>query len=213
LIDNLASHAGPDDQDEGDGASGSAQTSGASRCSTPHCPEFGERGYHAASTGSIAKRAGISQPYIYALFSDKRELFRAVHDRVVGEIRAAFDEAVRGAANPEEALEAMGHAYRPLMEDERLLRAQLQCTAAAAGDPELRGYVGASFRGLVEHVARLSGADPASVASFHRVRDVHQRRPGDRAARPRRAAARRGRGGGGELRAPDRRSLFFSINL
>ena len=128
--------------------------------------EFGERGYHAASTGSIAKRAGISQPYIYALFSDKRELFRAVHDRVVGEIRAAFDEAVRGAANPEEALEAMGHAYRPLMEDERLLRAQLQCTAAAAGDPELRGYVGASFRGLVEHVARLSGADPASVASF-----------------------------------------------
>ena len=128
--------------------------------------EFGERGYHAASTAGIAKRAGISQPYIYALFSDKRELFRAVHDRVVGEIRAAFDKAARGSANPEEALEAMGRAYRPLMEDERLLRAQLQCTAAAAGDPDLRGYVGASFRGLVEHVARLSGADPASVASF-----------------------------------------------
>ena len=128
--------------------------------------EFGERGYHAASTASIAKRAGISQPYIYALFSDKRELFLAVHDRVVGEIRAAFDEAVRGAANPEEALEAMGQAYRPLMEDERLLRAQLQCTAAAAGDPELRAYVGASFRALVDDVARLSGADPASVASF-----------------------------------------------
>ena len=128
--------------------------------------EFGERGYHAASTARIAKRAGISQPYIYALFSDKRELFRAVNDRVCGEIRAAFDEAVGGAANPEEALEAMGRSYRPLMEDERLLRAQLQCTAAAAGDPELRSYVGASFRGLVEHVARLSGADPASVASF-----------------------------------------------
>src|SRR5919197_6671720 len=94
--------------------------------------EFGERGYHAASTASIAKRAGISQPYIYALFADKRELFRAVHDRVVGEIRAAFDKAARGSANPEEALEAMGRAYRPLMEDERLLSAQLQCTAAAA---------------------------------------------------------------------------------
>jgi AcrR family transcriptional regulator len=128
--------------------------------------EFGERGYHAASTASIAKRAGISQPYIYALFSDKRERFRAVNDRVVGEIRAAFGEAVRGSATPEEALEAMGRSYRPLMEDERLLRAQLQCTAAAAGDPELRAYVGTSFRALVADVARLSGADPASVASF-----------------------------------------------
>src|SRR6266540_4551711 len=73
--------------------------------------EFGERGYHAASTASIAKRAGISQPYIYALFADKTELFKAVHDRVVGRIRTAFLEAARDAANPDEALEAMGHAY------------------------------------------------------------------------------------------------------
>ena len=29
--------------------------------------EFAQRGYHAASTAAIAKRAGISQPYIYAL--------------------------------------------------------------------------------------------------------------------------------------------------
>ena len=128
--------------------------------------EFGERGYHAASTANIAKRAGISQPYIYALFSDKRELFRAVHDRVVGEIRSAFVQAAAGASSPDEALTAMGRAYRPLMEDGRLLSAQLQCTAAAAGDPELRAYVGAGFHGLVDDVARLSGADPGAVASF-----------------------------------------------
>ena len=128
--------------------------------------EFGERGYHAASTASIAKRAGISQPYIYALFADKRELFLAVHDRVTGEIRSAFIEAARGASTPEEALEAMGKAYRPLMEDPRHLSAQLQCYAAAAGDPELRAHVGARFRSLVEDVARVSGADPAAVAGF-----------------------------------------------
>ena len=116
--------------------------------------EFGERGYHAASTASIAKRAGISQPYIYALFSDKSELFRAVHDRVVDEIRSAFVQAAAGASSPDEALQAMGQAYRPLMEDGRLLAAQLQCTAAAAGDPELRAYVGAGFHGLVDDVAR-----------------------------------------------------------
>ena len=128
--------------------------------------EFGERGYHAASTASIAKRAGISQPYIYALFADKTELFKAVHDRVVGRIRTAFLEAARDAANPDEALEAMGHAYRPLMEDHNHLSAQLQCYAVAAGDPELRKYVGTAFRALVDDVARISGADPEAVAGF-----------------------------------------------
>jgi AcrR family transcriptional regulator len=128
--------------------------------------EFGERGYHAASTAGIAKRAGISQPYIYALFADKHELFLAVHDRVVDRIRAAFLEAARGTSTPEEALHAMGMAYRPLMQDPRYLSAHLQCFAAAAGDPELREHVGARFRRMVDDVARISGADPEAVAAF-----------------------------------------------
>jgi AcrR family transcriptional regulator len=128
--------------------------------------EFGERGYHAASTASIAKRAGISQPYIYALFADKKELFLAVHDRVVHRIRAAFIEAARGASSPDEAIHAMGQAYRPLMEDHNYLSAQLQCYAVAAGDPELRQHVGKAFRSLVDDVARISGADAEAVAGF-----------------------------------------------
>jgi AcrR family transcriptional regulator len=128
--------------------------------------EFGERGFHAASTATIAKRAGISQPYIYALFADKAELFRAAHDQVIGAIRGTFIEAARGTATPDEALEAMGKAYRPLMEDPRHLRMQLQCYAAAAGDAELRRHVGATFRALVDDVTRVSGADPAAVAAF-----------------------------------------------
>jgi AcrR family transcriptional regulator len=128
--------------------------------------EFGERGYHAASTASIAKRAGISQPYIYALFADKTELFKAVHDRVTERIRSAFLEAARGAGTPEEALEAMGHAYNPLMADRTYLGAQLQCYAVAAGDPQLRKYVATRFRALVDDVARISGADPVAVAGF-----------------------------------------------
>ena len=60
---------------------------------------------------AIAKRAGISQPYIYALFPSKHELFLAVHAHVVDRIRGAFTEAARGHATPEERLLAMGHAY------------------------------------------------------------------------------------------------------
>jgi AcrR family transcriptional regulator len=128
--------------------------------------EFGERGYHAASTASIAKRAGISQPYIYALFADKQELFLAVHDQVMGRIQRAFVDAARGAKSPEEAIEAMGNAYKPLMADRTNLRMQLQCFSAAAGDPELREVVGARFQALVDDVTRASGADREAVASF-----------------------------------------------
>ena len=36
--------------------------------------EFAERGLHGASTEAIARRAGISQPYVFRLFGTKKEL-------------------------------------------------------------------------------------------------------------------------------------------
>ena len=36
---------------------------------------FAERGYQGASTEEIARRAGISQPYVFRLFGTKKELF------------------------------------------------------------------------------------------------------------------------------------------
>src|ERR671916_101839 len=61
--------------------------------------EFAEKGFHATSTGAIAKRAGISQPYIYALFPNKHELFLAAHrDEILVQMQAhaaAGDPALR----------------------------------------------------------------------------------------------------------------------
>src|SRR5437879_13687287 len=37
--------------------------------------EFAEWGYHGATTAAIAKRADISQSYIYALFPSQKNLF------------------------------------------------------------------------------------------------------------------------------------------
>src|SRR5918994_2454332 len=78
--------------------------------------EFAAHGFHAASTTAIAKRAGISQPYIYALFPNKRELFLATHAHVIDHIRDAFTEAARGVDGPEARLHAMGEAYMELLE-------------------------------------------------------------------------------------------------
>jgi AcrR family transcriptional regulator len=127
--------------------------------------EFAAHGFHATSTGAIAKRAGISQPYIYALFPNKHELFLAVHRHVVDRIRRAFLEAARGGADPEERLSRMGEAYGGLLADRDEILAQMQAFAAA-GDPELRDPVRDEFLRLAEDVRRMSGASREQVVAF-----------------------------------------------
>ena len=127
--------------------------------------EFAASGFHATSTTAIAKRAGISQPYIYALFPSKHELFLAVHAHVVDRIRGTFTEAARGHATPEERLLAMGHAYEELLADRDAILCQMQAHAAA-GDPALREPVRREFLRLRDDVARISGASEEEVAGF-----------------------------------------------
>jgi|SRR5204862_775356 len=116
--------------------------------------EFAQAGYHAANTTAIARRAGISQPYIYALFPNKKALFIAVQERVSERIRDAFVEAAREAPSREERIERMGEAYHRLLDDRDHLLAQLH-GFAAAGDPEIREPVAACFRETFDAIAGL----------------------------------------------------------
>ena len=127
--------------------------------------EFAAHGFHATSTAAIARRAGISQPYIYALFPNKHELFLAAHSFVIDHIRGAFTEAARGQATAEERLMAMGRAYMELLGNRDEILFQMQ-SHAAAGDPALREPVRREFIRLVEDVARLSGAPAEEVTAF-----------------------------------------------
>lgn len=130
--------------------------------------EFAERGYHAASTAAIAKRAGISQPYIYALFPDKRELFLASYREVTEHIKATFRAAAVGD-DVAARLASMGRAYRGLVASRDVLRCQFQAIAAAESDPELRALVRAEFVSVLEEVERCSGAAPDEVGRFTAV--------------------------------------------
>jgi AcrR family transcriptional regulator len=127
--------------------------------------EFAERGYHATSTSAIAKRAGISQPYIYALFPNKRELFLATHAHVIGRIRDAFTDAARGIDDPETRLHAMGEAYMELLERRDEIVVQMQ-SHAAAGDPDLRAPVRREFMGIIDHVERVAGVSRQRALEF-----------------------------------------------
>jgi len=128
--------------------------------------EFAANGFHATSTTAIAKRAGISQPYVYALFPNKRELFLAANAEVKNRIRTAFAEAARGLATSEERLRAMGQAYIDLLESREEIMFQHQANAAAGGDPELREPVRREFLELFDDVGRLSGAGEDEVFNF-----------------------------------------------
>ena len=127
--------------------------------------EFAERGYHGASTEDIARRAGISQPYVFRLFGTKKELFRAVVARCFRETLEMFQRAAEGLRG-KDALHAMGNAYvERLLTDRMRLQAQMQAYAAC-DDPDICEVVRQGYGDLVTYVERVSDLPPAAVATF-----------------------------------------------
>jgi AcrR family transcriptional regulator len=126
---------------------------------------FAAEGYHGASTTDIARRAGISQPYIYALFRNKQELFLAAYHTVVERIRARLVAAAEGAGDPESSMRAMGRAYLGMIGNSAEVLCQLQAYAAA-GDPALREPVRDEFLRLFESVREAAGVSREEAAFF-----------------------------------------------
>jgi AcrR family transcriptional regulator len=129
--------------------------------------EFAAGGFAGTSTGAIAKRAGVSQPYLFQLFGTKQELvLAAVRDCFVRTTRR-FEEAARSARaaglDGTGVLKQVGDEYvKLLLADRDLLRVQLHAYAAC-GDPEIRAVVRAEWITLWQTVARLSGSEPAAL--------------------------------------------------
>jgi AcrR family transcriptional regulator len=126
---------------------------------------FAERGLHGASTEEIARRAGISQPYVFRLFGTKKELYMAVVARCFRQTLETFQRAAEGKRG-EAALHAIGEAYGVLLQSDRIyLRAQMQAYAACE-DPDICAVVRGGFGDLVNYVERVSGAEPADLSAF-----------------------------------------------
>jgi AcrR family transcriptional regulator len=128
--------------------------------------EFAERGYAGTSTEDIARRAGISQPYLFRLFGTKKELYIASVTRCFRETLELFQRSAEGLRG-EEALHAIGEAYIAQLEANKTwLMAQMQSYAAAAEDPEIRSAVRAGYGDLVAYVKRVSGAEGPVIWQF-----------------------------------------------
>lgn len=129
--------------------------------------EFARTGYHGTSTEAIARRVGVSQPYLFRLFPGKMALFRAVAQRCNERMVATFERAAEGLSG-EEALTAMGEAYAELIRDRDLLLLQMQMyvTAASVGDPGLAEAIRRGWVGLWDLVRSRTGATDEELRDF-----------------------------------------------
>jgi AcrR family transcriptional regulator len=126
--------------------------------------EFADRGAHGMSTEAVAKRVGISQPYVFRLFGTKKELTKATIERCLRGTLEMFRTAAAGLSG-EDVFRAIGDVYRQRLENPVYLRAQMQ-SYVACEDEELCEVVRKGFGELVEYVERASGLPPDEVARF-----------------------------------------------
>jgi AcrR family transcriptional regulator len=128
--------------------------------------EFARAGFHGASTDAIARKAGISQPYLFRLFGSKKELYLASVQRCFRRTLEVMQQAAEGRRG-EDALEAMGEAYGVLLaNDPVMLQAQLQTYAAALDDADVRQAVRDGYGDLYTYVERVSGVSEPRLARF-----------------------------------------------
>ncbi len=127
--------------------------------------EFADGGLDGTSTDAIARRAGISQPYLFRLYPSKKALFCAAVERCFTRVRMAFRDAAEGLTGLE-AKEAMGEAYHQLLTDQTFLRIQLQAYAAACNDDEIRDVTRKGFSRLWDEVVVLTGFTPEESRSY-----------------------------------------------
>jgi AcrR family transcriptional regulator len=126
--------------------------------------EFASRGLEGTSTETVARRAGISQPYLFRLFPTKKSLFLALVRRCFQRIEDTFTAAAAGRTG-EDAFEAMGNSYHELLRDRTLLLLQMQAYAAC-DDTEIRTATRHGFKKLWELVEELTGMPYDRVLEF-----------------------------------------------
>lgn len=132
--------------------------------------EFATGGLVGASTEAIARRVGVSQPYVFQLFGTKKHLFLEVVRSCFARTRLTFEAAAAAwvpGSDPDcdSSLSAMGKAYKRLLADRTLLRVQLQAYAACS-DPDVRDVVRQEFGFLHRRVREVSGASPEELHQF-----------------------------------------------
>jgi AcrR family transcriptional regulator len=130
--------------------------------------EFAHGGYHGTTTEAIARRVGVSQPYLYRLFPDKRSIFLAAALRCIEETHRVMEEASADEGDPHMA---MAGAYQRLIQDPDMLLMQMQtyvavASAESSGDHEFGAPIRAAWARWWDSAHTALGGDPDTTTSF-----------------------------------------------
>lgn len=114
---------------------------------------FAEQGYAATTTDTVAREAGVSQPYVVRMFGTKLQLFVEVFEHAAERITEAFARELD--AQPFDADEPddwtrLGHAYKELVEDRNFLLVMMHGFTSAGVDE-----IGAAARACMARIFAL----------------------------------------------------------
>jgi AcrR family transcriptional regulator len=127
--------------------------------------EFAEWGYQGATTAAIARRAGISQSYLYALFPSKKDLFLACywwHHHQIMDILTAATEA----PDLVQARAEMHQSYVEKIQHRHWFLFRLQATAAAVSDPDIAAEVRRAYLESSQKLLEVLGGDPQAAKAY-----------------------------------------------
>lgn len=130
--------------------------------------EFATLGYHGGSTETIARHAGISQPYVLRLFGTKKALFLAAMGRVSDQIMEGWTLALDrldSDAEPQAKLAVLGGAYEGLVGEVNALRLVMQSWASAE-DEDIRAAAHACLKAMHAWLEESTGASPPELQQF-----------------------------------------------
>ena len=122
---------------------------------------FASRGYAAVGTEEIVRRASVTRGALYHHFADKRDLFRAVHERVEEELVAGISERMAGVSDPWEVMVAGTRAFLDACGEPAVKQIVLTDAPAVLGWSEWREIDERYGLGLMK--AALGGAINAGV--------------------------------------------------
>ena len=122
---------------------------------------FGARGYAAVGTEEIVRRAEVTRGALYHHFTDKRDLFRAVHERVEEDLVAGIGERMGGVTDPWEVMVAGTRAFLDACDEPAVKQIALTDAPAVLGWSEWREIDERYGLGLMK--AALGGAMGAGV--------------------------------------------------
>ena len=125
---------------------------------------FTEKGYTDVGTEEIVRKAKVTRGALYHHFSDKRALFRAVHEQVEEEMVGAIAAAADGVTDPVELLQAASRKFLDLCTDPNWTRIPLIDAPSVLGWREWRAVDMRYGLGLAT-AALTAAMDAGAIAS------------------------------------------------